>query len=363
MKTLPCILLLAALTAAGTTPARIKDLTSIEGVRNNPLVGYGLVVGLNGTGDRRQTLFSTQTLANLLQQMGTTVPASQIRVQDIAAVLVTGELPPFARPGTRIDLTVAAVGDATSLQGGVLVMTSLHGVNGVAYALGQGPLVLGGFAAGGGANSRTVNHPTTGRIPSGGIVEVPAPPAALEGTLRLQLRNADFATASRIAAAVNRKLASQNVARAENSASVAVAIPAAMAGRAADFIAEICDIPVEADMPAKVVINERTGTVVLGQKVLIAPVTIVHGTLTVEVQTVYDVSQPQPFTQGTPQVLPQTSVRAKESQANNIVLREGATVEDLVRSLAAIGATARDVVAILQNLRSAGALQAELEVI
>jgi flagellar P-ring protein precursor FlgI len=349
---------------AADLPVRIKDLTSIEGVRENPLVGYGLVVGLNGTGDRRQTLFSTQSLANLLQQMGVTVPASQMLVQDVAAVMVTASLPPFARPGARLDVTVAAIGDASSLQGGILVLTSLRGVDNRVYAIAQGPLVLGGYTAGRGGNTRTVNHPTTARIPAGGIVEVKAPSISLEGELRLQLHQADFTTASRIAAALNRRFpGAVPAARATDSASVAVTIPKQFAAQPADFIAEIENLTVTADAPAKVVVNERTGTVVMGQNVRIAPVTIVHGSLTVEIHTAYEVSQPGPFSPGSSQIIPQTAVQAVEPPARNVQLPSGATVEELVRSLTAIGVTARDVIAILQNLRSAGALQAELEII
>jgi flagellar P-ring protein FlgI len=357
--------LLAGASALATdTPVRIKDLTSLEGVRENPLVGYGLVVGLNGTGDRRQTLFSAQSLANLLQQMGVTVPAGQMRVQDMASVLVTASLPPFARPGSKLDVTVAAIGDATSLQGGILVLTSLRGVDSRVYAIAQGPLVLGGYTAGRSGSSQTVNHPTAGRIPSGGIVEVSAPSMPIQGEVRLQLRQADFTTASRIAAALNERFPEPvPVAQAADSGSVRVAIPKQFAAQPAGFIAEIEKLTVTADTSAKVVVNERTGTIVLGAHVRISPVTIIHGSLTVEIHTTYEVSQPAPFSQGTTQVVPKTDVRSTEQKARNILLPEGATVEELVRSLAAIGVTARDVVAILQNLSSAGALHADLQVI
>jgi flagellar P-ring protein FlgI len=364
MRLLVALLLMTIAAApAMDTSVRIKDLTSIEGVRDNPLIGYGLVVGLNGTGDRRQTLFSAQSLANLLQQMGVTVPASQMRVQDMAAVLVTANLPPFARPGGKLDVTVAAIGDATSLQGGILVLTSMRGVDNRVYAIAQGPLVLGGFTAGRGANSQTVNHPTAGRIPGGGIVEVKAPAPPLQDELRLQLRQADFTTASRIAAVLNGHFPGSPVAHAADSGSVVVTVPGQFAAQPADFIAEIERLTVVADAPAKVVVNERSGTIVMGENVRISPVTIVHGSLTVEINTTYEVSQPGAFTQGTTEVVPQTGIRATEQKARNILLPQGATVEELVRSLAAIGVTPRDVIAILQNLRSAGALQAELEVI
>lgn len=367
------VLFVSCLTAWAATPlagVRIKELASVEGVRDNPLIGYGIVVGLNGTGDRQQTLFSVQSLSNMLREMGVSVTSGTIRVQDTAAVMVTANLPPFARPGSKIDVTAAAIGDAVSLQGGILLLTSLRGVDGKVYAIGQGPLVLGAYLAGRGNNSQTVNHPTTGRVPAGANVEAAAPRGSLRGSLRLQLRDADFTTAARITEAINRRFANtaqssttESPAQTEDSAAVSVAIPASYAQRPAEFIAEIERLTVEADSVERVVINERTGTIVMGRKVNIQPVTVMHGALTVEIQTLYEVSQPAPFSQGTTQVVPQTTVKAREEKARNITLPQGSTVEDLVQSLNAIGATARDVISILQSLRSAGALRAEIQVI
>jgi len=224
--------------------------------------------------------------------------------------------------------------------------------------------VTGGFVAGGMGTQQTVNHPTTGRVPNGAIVERPAPTPAPSGKLRLQLRYADFTTAARIAAAINKKFGGDApVARAENSAVVAVQAPAPYASRLAEFLAEMENLTVEADRPAKVVINERTGTIVMGKEVRISPVAIMHGSLTVEIQTAFAVSQPAPLSGGTTQVVPQVGVGVKEDKARNVVLKQGATVEELVRALNAIGSTPRDIIAILQNLRAAGALEAELEVI
>jgi len=360
----------AALAATPQSGVRIKELASVEGVRDNPLVGYGIVVGLNGTGDRQQTLFSVQSLSNMLREMGVTVTSGTIRVQDTAAVMVTGNLPPFARPGAKMDISVAAIGDAVSLQGGVLVLTSLRGVDGRVYAIAQGPLVLGSFVAGRGNNSQTLNHPTTGNVPSGAIVEVAAPRGSLRGSLRLQLRHADFTTATRITDAINHRFADSGAgapaalpAQTEDSAAVSVAIPPDYAQKPSEFIAEIERLTVEADTVERVVVNERTGTIVMGRRVTIQPVTVMHGALTVEIQTTYEVSQPGPFSQGTTQVVPQTTVKAREEKARNISLPQGSTVEDLVQSLNAIGATARDVISILQALQSAGALRAEIQVI
>jgi flagellar P-ring protein precursor FlgI len=364
MKRLMAVLLAASALAPAAT--RLKELARIEGVRENQLIGYGIVVGLNGTGDRRQTVFSAQSLTNLLNQMGVAVNPTAIRVNNTAAVLVTGTLPPFAQPGSRIDVTAAAIGDAQNLQGGLLILTSLRGVDGQTYAVAQGPVVTGGFVANGGANNRqTVNHPTVGRVPDGATVERAAPAVALDNGIRLQLRNADFTTAARVSDAINRRFTSEGapVARAENGGSIAVSTPASYASRTAEFIAELEGLTVDADRLARIVINERTGTVVMGRDVRISPVAILHGNLTIEVSTAYDVSQPAPFSQGTTQVTPRVDVGVREEKARNVVLREGATVEELVRALGAIGTTPRDVIAIVQNLKAAGALEAELEII
>jgi flagellar P-ring protein FlgI len=359
MKTLSA--LLALLLAAPLSATRLKDLVSIEGVRDNQLIGYGLVVGLAGTGDRQQTLFSAQSLANLLQRMGITVSPTAIRVTNTAAVLVTATLPAFAQPGARLDTTVAAIGDAANLQGGILVLTSLRGADGQVYAVAQGPVVTGGFSSGRGGASQSVNHPTVGRAPGGAIVERAAPSVAPRGTVRLQLRQSDFTTSARIVESIGKRFG--GAAKADSAGLVTVAIPPEYAARSTEFVAELESLAVDADRPARVVVNERTGTIVLGKDVRIQPVAILHGNLNVEIQTTFAVSQPAPFSQGSTEVVPQTSVSAKEEKARNVVLKQGATVEDLVRALAAIGSTPRDVIAILQNLRTAGALEAEIEVI
>jgi flagellar P-ring protein precursor FlgI len=362
--------IIAALTTAAlatTAPAatRLKDLVGIEGVRDNQLIGYGLVVGLAGTGDRQQTLFSPQSLANMLERMGVSVPSGTIRVKNTAAVMLTATLPPFAQPGTHLDVVAAAAGDAANLQGGLLLLTPLKGADGQVYAVAQGAVVTGGFVAGRGGASQTVNHPTVGRVPEGAIVERPAPSLTPKGFVHLQLHYADFTTASRIAAAVNAQFAGSGspMAHAENSALVSVTVPPSYATRATDFIADLEKLTVEPDQAARVVVNERTGTIVMGRDVRISPVAILHGNLTVEIQTSLDVSQPAPQSAGTTVVVPKVAVEAKEEPTRNLVLKQGATVEELVRALATIGATPRDVIAILQNLRSAGALEAALEVI
>jgi len=364
MHKLTGIVMLAAL-AAPLPAARLKDLVAIEGVRQNQLIGYGIVVGLAGTGDRQQTIFPYQSLANILERMGVSVSPTAIRVKNTAAVMVTATLPAFAQPGMPIDTTVSSIGDAANLQGGILVLTSLRGVDAQVYAVAQGPVVTGGFAAGRGGAQQTVNHPTVGRIPNGATVERPAPSVAPKTTVRLQLRQSDFTTSARIVEAVNRQFSSAGrpAAQAENAGLVSVAIPPDYASRVTAFLAELENLSVEGDGPARVVINERTGTIVLGKEVHIRPVAILHGNLNVEIQTALAVSQPAPASAGKTEVVPQTSVGAQEEKARSVVLQRGATIEELVHALATIGSTPRDIIAILQTLRSAGALDAEVEVI
>jgi flagellar P-ring protein precursor FlgI len=365
MKLLCALLLSLALSSPLAALSKLKDLASVEGVRDNQLLGYGLVVGLAGTGDRQQTVFSVQSLTNVLQRMGVTVTASAITVKNTAAVLVTATLPPFAQPGMKIDVTVSSIGDAPNLQGGLLIMTPLRGADGQVYAVAQGAVLTGGFSAGGGGATRVVNHPTVGRVPEGGIVEHLAPSAQPHDQVKLQLRRMDFGTASLIAAAINKKFSDLPVppARADNGAVITVVIPASYATRTVEFVAALEDIEVEPERTSKIVVNERTGTIVMGKDVHVAPVAIMHGNLTVEVQTTYSVSQPAPLSNGTTEVVPQTQVAATEDKAKNLMLKEGSTVEDLVRGLNAIGSTPRDIIAILQDLRAAGALDADLEVI
>jgi len=359
-----CLLALTPLGAANEG-TRLKDLVSIEGVRDNQLVGYGIVVGLNKTGDSQQTIFSAQSLTNLLARMGVAVSPLLILVRNTAAVIVTADLPPFAQPGTRIDISVGTVGDSANLQGGLLVLTPLKAADGQVYAVGQGSVITGGFIAGRGGNTKSLNHPTAGRIPNGAIVERLAPSVAPQGHIKLQLHQEDFTTATRIAAAINDKFGTGGVrpAHAENSALISVDMPASYSSKSVEFLGELESILVEADRPARIVIDERTGTIVMGKDVRIAPVAILHGALTVEVQTSFTISQPAPLSSGQTTVTPDVNVTAKEDRAKNILLKQGASVEELVRALTAIGSTARDVIAILESLKAAGALEAEVEVI
>lgn len=356
----------AAYIADADSGVRLKDLVSIEGVRSNQLVGYGIVVGLAGTGDSQQTLFSAQSLTNVLQRMGVSVNPALIMVKNTAAVMVTATLPPYAQPGSTVDATVAAVGDARNLQGGLLVLTTLKGVNGQVYATVQGPVVTGGFLAGRStANSQTVNHPTVGRIPNGASVERVAPSAPVGNFVKLQLKQEDFTTAARIAEVLNNHFASSGtaVAHADNAGLIAIAVPAKYSNQSTEFIAELESLQVEPDRVARVVINERTGTVVLGNDVKIAPVAVMHGNLTVQIETQLVPLPAGPYSSAPGTAVPETTVSSKDEKSRNIVLKNGATVEELVKALASIGSTTRDVIAILESLRAAGALDAELEVI
>ena len=342
---------------------RLKEVASLEGVRDNQLIGYGVVVGLNGTGDKRQTIFSLQTLTNILKRMGTTVDPTQVQVRNIAGVMLTATLPAFAQPGTKIDITAAAIGDASNLQGGLLVMTPMKASSGETYAVAQGPVMTGGFVAGRGGNTQTLNHPTVGRIVEGAIVER-APPSVEPSThLKLQLHEADFTTAARIVDVLNQHFAPKGlpIAKAESAALVSIDIPASYSARPIEFVAEMENLTIEPDRRQRIVINERTGTIVMGKDVRISPVAIMQGSLSVEVRTTLDVSQPAPLSQGKTTVIPETDVKANETKAQNIVLQKGATVEELSRALQAIGSTPRDIIAILQNMRVAGAIDADIE--
>ncbi len=344
---------------------RIKDVATIEGIRENQLVGYGIVVGLSGTGDSQQTVFPVQTLISTLQRMGVNVPttgsSSTLRVQNMAAVFIAATLPPFSEPGTKLDVTVSSAGDARSLNGGLLLMTPLYGPDGRIYAQAQGPVVLGGYAAAANGNAKIVNHPTTGRIPGGAMVErgVPLDLSRLP-SLSILLNDADFRTAERMADAINGAL-QRPLAHAADSRRVDLH-PQAGEDLPA-LLARVEAVEIETYPRAKVVVNERTGTVVIGGDVRLQPVSILHGGLVVNVVSDFAVSQPGPLSNGTTQTVQETRVEAQDKPVNQIVLKRGATVDDLVQELQAIGASARDVISILQAMKEAGALEAELEVL
>jgi flagellar P-ring protein precursor FlgI len=370
------IALAAALLAASTLAhaadpvgqlARIKDVATIEGIRDNQLVGYGLVVGLRGTGDSSQTVFPAQTLISTLERMGITVPqtgsnsASNMQVKNMAAVFVVATLPPFSEPGYKIDITASSAGDARSLEGGVLLMTPLYGPDGQIYAQAQGALVLGGYMASAGGNTKLSNHPTTAQIPGGALVERRiAFDLKQMHVVSVLLNDADFHTAEQMAASINQALGS---ARAHAVDSRRVEIATEPDEDIAALLDKVEGVEVEVYPRARVVVNERTGTVVIGGTVRLQPVSILHGGLSVNVISETKVSQPNPGSAGTTQVVKQTSVQAEDKPVNRIDLKEGATVEDLVQELQRTGAGARDVISILQAMKEAGALEADLEVL
>jgi flagellar P-ring protein precursor FlgI len=352
-------------TAARASESRLKDVVTLQGVSAAPLVGYGLVVGLNKTGDKRQTIFSTQSLANMLARFGVVVPADQVKVENIAAVLVTSEISPYQHTGARLDVLASSIGDARSLQGGTLLPTPLRGPAGDVVALAQGPLSIGGFGGGsGGGSSVQVNHLTVGRIPGGAIVQtsVAAPAAPAPATLTFALREPDFSTASRVARAINAHLGTP-AAHALDPGSVTVSVPDRFRESLPDLMAELDALSIDTDVAARVVINERTGTVVVGGDVRIGPAAVAHGNLSVRISTRYQVSQPNAFSSGDTVVVPTEKVDVKEGTAKLVTLEDGVTLEGVVSALNALGASPRDIIAIMQALKAAGALGAEIVIL
>ncbi|GAA0585895.1 flagellar basal body P-ring protein FlgI [Craurococcus roseus] len=359
--------LLAAAVVAAAPPAaaqsvRLKDIADVEGVRDNQLVGYGLVVGLAGTGDRLRTaIFTRQSLVGMLERLGVNTRDNEARLdtRNVAAVMVTANLPPFARPGSRIDIAVSALGDATNLMGGTLLVTPLLGADGEVYAVAQGAVATGAVAARGAAGSVQRGVPTSARVASGAIVEREIPYAlAGRSTVRLSLRNPDLTTARRVAAAVNRASGAP-VATATDPRTVVLAL----AGREpVSFLAEVEQLRVEPDQAARVVIEEASGTIVMGANVRVSTVAIAQGNLTIRVTETPQVSQPNPFGNGETVVVPRTSVEVDDQAERRMgVLRGGVSLQELVRGLNALGVGPRDLISILQAIKAAGALQAELE--
>jgi flagellar P-ring protein FlgI len=357
------IVAMLALPSPAAAQARVKDVATLNGYQPVPLVGYGLVIGLNKTGDKRQTLFTAQSLASTLQRLGVAVNGDAIKIENTAAVLVTAELPPFARSGARLDVTAASIGDARSLQGGVLVATALHGPDGSVHALAQGALSIGGFGGGTGTTSVQVNHLTVGRVPAGGLVQQGLQlKLAVTDRISLSLKQADFSTAHRLADTISMDLGF-DAARAIDSGTVEVQVPPTYRQSLPDLMARLESLKVMVDTPARVVINERTGTVVIGSDVRIGRAAVAHGNLAVSIATRFDVSQPLPYSAGRTQVVPREKVDVEEGQARLVTLDEGVTLDDVVKALNALGVTPRDIIAIMQALKAAGALRAEIVIL
>ncbi|WGM47420.1 Flagellar P-ring protein [Brevundimonas sp. NIBR10] len=356
------VLAMMACAGGALAQSRIKDIASVEGVRTNQLVGYGLVVGLNGTGDSlRNAPFTRQSLEGMTERLGVNIRGANANTKNTAAVLVTAELPPFATPGARIDVAVASLGDAKSLLGGTLIVTSLQGADGQVYAVAQGSVQTGSVSGSGGSGSSvTRGVPTAGRIASGATVEAETG-FNLDGMaeVRLTLRNPDFTTAQRVAAAINQTY--PGTALAENGSVIALRAPAQLG--MAGFISRVENLPVAVDVPAKVIIDEVNGVIVMGEAVRVSTVAIAQGNLTISVQESPQVSQPAPFSQGQTAVVPQSDVTVEEELGREIRLVNGGTsLSTLVNGLNALGVSPRDMISILQAIKAAGALQAEIEV-
>jgi flagellar P-ring protein precursor FlgI len=377
------ILLFGFIYPAMGMPARIKDIASIKGIRPNQLFGYGLIVGLNGSGDKAGTGFTIQGLVNMLERMGVHISAADVKVSNVAAVMVSATLPPFARIGKKIDITLSSIGNAKSLSGGTLLLTPLQGVNGKVYALAQGAVAIGGYTAGGDAGGGvTKNHPTVGRISGGATIEREIPLSIMnKQELTIMLDNPDFNTVTRVADAINTRL-EESLATPIDSGTLTLKIPARLQNKVVNLIARIGDLEVTPDNIAKVIVNEKTGTVVIGQNVSIQEVAVAHGNLSIQIKETKEVSQPLPFSPaglgagpkevgggiiaapgGSTIVTPDSDVRVAEERNQLILIPPGNTIGELVKGLNAIGVTPRDLITILQALKAAGALQGELEII
>ena len=351
--------------AGAPTTARIKELASVQGVRSNPLVGYGLVVGLDGTGDQTtQTPFTTQSISAMLQQMGVTVPpGTSMQLRNVAAVMVTAQLPPFAQPGQAIDINVSSLGNAKSLRGGTLITTPLKGADGQIYALAQGNLIVGGAGASAGGSKVQINHLSAGRVPLGATVERSVPTPLAQGShVQLDLASADFNTARQVAQAINRSKG-EGTAQALDGRVVRVRMPDSSDARVA-FLAEVENLPVELATPAaRVVINARTGSIVMNQAVTLSACAVAHGNLSVTISTQPVVSQPNAFSRGETVAGQKSDIAITQQGGSLVQMPAGAQLADVVKALNALGATPMDLLAILQAMKSAGALNAELEVI
>ena len=349
--------------------ARLKDLANLQGVRNNQLIGYGLITGLNGScDDMKKSTFTLQAIYNMMVRSGITVNPDNIediKVKNVAAVMVIADLPPFAKPGSTIDVQVSSIGDAKSLAGGTLLMTPLYGADGQVYAVAQGPLTIGAFSFGGKAAQAQKNHPTAGNIPSGAIVEASVPvELGDDGLLVYQLNNADFTTATNMAERINDTFGA-NTAKPIDSGTVEVNIPTALQNSTVEFISAVESLNVKPDSTARVVVNERTGTIVMGKDVKLSTVAVSHGNLSLVIKEEADVYQPNPLAEGETVVAPNTSITVAEDEGELVVLdmKEGVTTGEIATALNAIGATPRDLIAIFQAIKAAGSMHGELVVL
>jgi flagellar P-ring protein FlgI len=342
--------------------ARLKDIADIEGVRGNELIGYGIVVGLQGTGDKKGTAFTSQSISNFLERLGVRVDPSELSLANTAAVIATAQLPAFVRPGSKIDVTLSSLGDASTLQGGVLLMTPLKGADGKVYAVAQGPISIGGFVVEAGGDTAQKNHPTVGRVPKGGTVERAIPfDLFASGQIRIVLRQPDFITVTRVQSAIN-QFVGMGRARAIDSASVILPLDEDLGQAPVHLIASLEELIVTPDVPARVVVNERTGTIIMGKHVRVSTVALAHGNLNISIRAETQVSQPEPFGEGETVAVEQRDVTVGEDGGLLAVIEETVSLEEVVSALNGLGATPRDLIAIFQALKEAGALQAELTI-
>jgi flagellar P-ring protein precursor FlgI len=349
--------------AQSADAARLKDIADIEGVRGNQLVGYGVIVGLQGTGDKQGAKFTGQSVSNMLERMGIRVGSSDLtKLSNVAGVLVTAELPAFSRPGSRIDVTISSLGDASTLQGGVLVMTPLKGADGKVYAVAQGPISLGGFIVESGNDTAQKNHPTVGRIAKGATVERSIPfDLFSNGNIRIVLRDPDFTTVTRVQEEIN-KLVGLGRARAVDSASIVLPLDQQLGSQPIHLIARLGELEVSPDIPARVVINERTGTIIMGENVRVSTIALAHGNLNISIKAETQVSQPEPLAEGDTEVVENRDITVGEEGGQLQVVRGTVSLGEVVGALNGLGATPRDLIAIFQAMQKAGALQAELVV-
>ena len=365
-----CVLCTFLIFAAhSASAARIKDIAQLHGVRDNQLIGYGIITGLNGTGDdMKKSVFTLQAIYNMMTRHGITINPDEIgdiKVENIAAVMVIGTLPPFAKSGSRMDVQVSSIGDAESLAGGTLLMTPLLGADGEVYSVAQGPITIGAFSYGGKAAQVQKNHPTVGRIAGGAIIEKSVPmQVGNNGQLQYQLRDADFTTASNLARAVNKRFG-PGVAYADTPGTVQVKITEPYKDNVVDFVASLETLDVQSDAIAKIVVNERTGTIVMGKDVRLSTVAVSHGNLSLIIRDDYNVSQPAPLSEGQTVVTPQTSVDVVEDDGELVLLdmKKGVSIGEIANALNAIGATPRDLIAIFQAIKASGSLQGELVIL
>lgn len=364
-KTLAIVFLTLCLIGEMVGGSRIKDLAYLQGIRGKQLIGYGLVVGLNGTGDTQRSTFTLQSVTSMLKRFGITVPQTDLRLRNVAAVMVTGTVPGFAKEGGVIDVTVSSMGDATNLSGGTLLLTPLSGIDGAVYAMGQGPISVGGMSVRQNGNEVRRNHTAAGRIPGGAILERAAGnDISKDSTIAVVLTQADFTTANRIAEQINGRFGNR-IAVANDGSTIRVLVPEQYRqdGRLVEFISAVELLEVSPDVAAKVVINEKTGTIVVGGAVSLLPVAISHGGLNIDIQSSPVISQPNPFSQGTTVVTQLTSVSANIDSSVVVAVDGAATVQDVAKALNALKVTSRDIIAIFQALKEAGALKAELVII